>query len=428
VLDLSKTVTFQAVFLESSVLSDIQFNYADVNFDERNQNAYNAGGSATVGVQIDPTHGEQYCYNQRSLTNGLALLFQAASGEAAAPSLTVVSPNGGESWSLGSAHTIQWSYLGTPGTTVSVDLLRNGSLYSTLSASASIGNNGMGSFSWTLETTLPPDMTYSIRITSNQNSSYTDTSNAKFSLTLTRIYTLTVTKAGAGSGTVTGSHINCGTECIGTYAEGTPVTLTATASPESTFAGWNGACSTTGGCSLVMDTAKSVSATFDSFPSFDFGAPPPYATVVAGQAADFAIVLNGHPGFTGYVSLSCTSGLPAAAACTFNPALVSPGSGTVTSTLRVSTTARTTADDLRIKITFASLVLPLALVARRRHRSIRMLATALILSAVISACGGGGPQVNAPPKTGTPSGTYTITIDATSGATTRTQTITLAVN
>ncbi|MBZ5623759.1 MAG: S8 family serine peptidase, partial [Acidobacteriia bacterium] len=182
VVDVTKTVMFQAVFPESSPSSDILFNYADVNFDDTNASTYNAGGSATVGVQIDPTHGVQYSYNQTTLANGLALLFKAVSGPTP-PSLTVVSPNGGESWSLGSTHTIQWSYTGTPGTTVKVELLRNGSLHSTLGTSTSIGTNGTGSFIWTPSTSLPLDTTYTIRITSNQNSSYTASSDANFSLT-----------------------------------------------------------------------------------------------------------------------------------------------------------------------------------------------------------------------------------------------------
>ena len=427
----AKTIRFQVVFPESSTSSDILFNYADVKFDESNESSFNAGGTATVGVQIDPTHGVQYSYDQPTLTDGKALLFQALSGPPPSASLTLVSPNGGESWSIGSTHTIQWSYTGTPGTTLTIKLLHNDNLYSTLSASTPLGTSGTGSFNWTPAMTLPSDTTYSIRITSNQNSSYTDTSDANFSLTSAPSYTLTVTKAGAGSGTVTGPDINCGTDCGGTYSQGTQITLIATAAAGSIFTGWGGACSGTGDCSLAMNAAKSVSARFDPSPSFDFGLPPSSATVVAGQAADFAIVLNGQPGFNGDVLLSCTSGVPPAAACTFNPPSVNPGSGTATSTLRVSTTARRTASNhVRMDIMFASLVLPLALLGAlpRRRRRAGMFATALISAVVISACGGGGAQVNPPPGTGTPSGRYTITINATSGVTTRTQTVTLLVN
>jgi hypothetical protein len=76
-------------------------------------------------------------------------------------------------------------------------------------------------------------------------------------------YTLTVTRAGAGSGTVTSAPagINCGSTCTASFSGGTMITLTA--SPSSgTFTGWTGACSGTGTCTLTMDAAKSVTATF----------------------------------------------------------------------------------------------------------------------------------------------------------------------
>jgi uncharacterized repeat protein (TIGR02543 family) len=80
-------------------------------------------------------------------------------------------------------------------------------------------------------------------------------------------YPLTVTKAGNGSGTVTSAPtgINCGSDCSETYNYSTSVTLTTTASTGSTFTGWSGSgCSGTGTCTVIMDAAKSVYATFTS--------------------------------------------------------------------------------------------------------------------------------------------------------------------
>jgi hypothetical protein len=78
-------------------------------------------------------------------------------------------------------------------------------------------------------------------------------------------YTLSVSKSGTGSGTVTSNPagINCGVTCSANYSGGTQVTLMATASAGSTFAGWSGPCSGTGTCTVTIDTAKSVSATFN---------------------------------------------------------------------------------------------------------------------------------------------------------------------
>lgn len=55
-------------------------------------------------------------------------------------------------------------------------------------------------------------------------------------------------------------------DCTETYAGGTSVTLTATPSAGSTFAGWSSACTGTGPCTVTMDSAKTVAAKFDIEP------------------------------------------------------------------------------------------------------------------------------------------------------------------
>ncbi len=77
-------------------------------------------------------------------------------------------------------------------------------------------------------------------------------------------YTLAVTLAGNGSGSVTSSPsgISCGADCTEVYGHGTAVTLTPTAMLGTTFAGWSGACTGTGACTVTMDAAKAVTATF----------------------------------------------------------------------------------------------------------------------------------------------------------------------
>ena len=77
-------------------------------------------------------------------------------------------------------------------------------------------------------------------------------------------YILTASLAGNGSGTVASvpSGINCGSMCSASFLSGTSVSLTATAGANSTFAGWGGACSGTGSCTVTMSGAKSVSASF----------------------------------------------------------------------------------------------------------------------------------------------------------------------
>ncbi|CAK0780666.1 hypothetical protein CCP4SC76_7520002 [Gammaproteobacteria bacterium] len=76
---------------------------------------------------------------------------------------------------------------------------------------------------------------------------------------------LTVGKSGTGAGTVTSSPsgINCGSTCSASFTSGASVTLTAIPGTGSSFAGWNGDCSGTGGCTVTLSAAKNVTATFN---------------------------------------------------------------------------------------------------------------------------------------------------------------------
>ena len=77
-------------------------------------------------------------------------------------------------------------------------------------------------------------------------------------------YTLTVQKSGTGSGTVTGTNINCGSDCSESYTSGTSVSLNAVASTGSSFIGWTGCTSVSGTtCNVSMNADKTVTATFN---------------------------------------------------------------------------------------------------------------------------------------------------------------------
>jgi hypothetical protein len=77
-------------------------------------------------------------------------------------------------------------------------------------------------------------------------------------------FTLTITKAGRGAGRVISSAggIDCGRTCAADFVRGTSVTLSARPSANSAFVGWGGACRGTGPCTLMLDAAKTVTATF----------------------------------------------------------------------------------------------------------------------------------------------------------------------
>ena len=87
--------------------------------------------------------------------------------------------------------------------------------------------------------------------------------------TFAKAYPLIVGKAGTGSGTVVGQGIDCGSYCTKNFAGGTIVTLTAKPVDGSTFVGWSGsseACSGNSACTVKMNSAKSITATFATAP------------------------------------------------------------------------------------------------------------------------------------------------------------------
>ena len=78
------------------------------------------------------------------------------------------------------------------------------------------------------------------------------------------IKTLTVARAGNGTGSVTSAPagIDCGATCSSTFWQDMTVTLTAAPSGTDVFAGWSGACTGAGPCTVTMSDSKSVTATF----------------------------------------------------------------------------------------------------------------------------------------------------------------------
>jgi hypothetical protein len=102
-------------------------------------------------------------------------------GEYLAP-LEITSPNGSEVWQAGTSQTIRWSYNDNIGSVVKIDLLKNGSPKQTISSYAPSGNNGIGSFAWSIPSTLAPASDYKIRITSASNSNINDSSDADFAI------------------------------------------------------------------------------------------------------------------------------------------------------------------------------------------------------------------------------------------------------
>jgi Fe-S cluster biogenesis protein NfuA len=148
-------------------------------------------------------------------------------------------------------------------------------------------------------------------------------------------FSLTVAKSGTGTGTVTSTPpgISCGTTCSASFASGTVVSLTATPDTGSAFAGWGGACSGTGACSVTMDAAKSVSATFNSNPPAALSSITVSPTsVIGGNSSTGTLTLTGAAVGSVVVALSSNN-----ASATVPPSVTVP-QGATTASFSIGTT------------------------------------------------------------------------------------------
>jgi autotransporter-associated beta strand protein len=112
-----------------------------------------------------------------ALTNNSQAYGLILSGTSDSPNtVNVTSPNGGETFYRESPYTITWA--SNVSGNVSIELLKGGALHSVLSANEA----NDGSFTWSVPSSLTLAADYTIRISSVNNPSYTDTSAATFTI------------------------------------------------------------------------------------------------------------------------------------------------------------------------------------------------------------------------------------------------------
>ncbi len=189
--------------------------------------------------------------------------------------------------------------------------------------------------------------------------------------------------------------------------------------------------------------SKSATATPVTVNTFTVTTPPNGAsqTVVAGNPANYQIILTPKQTYSASISLTCSAGLPSGGSpstCTFTTTPVTlQGTSPSQVALTISTFPRTTTtvELLPRSCPFYAVWLPIAGLAffgvglRKRACKGRVLGALLFLLlmtivALQPACGGHSSTTT---TTGTPAGTYTITVSATSGTFSQTTPITLVV-
>jgi hypothetical protein len=246
---------------------------------------------------------------------------------------------------------------------------------------------------------------------------------------------LVVMTAGSGQGTVTSAPngINCGASCTAGFPLGTTVTLTAASDPTSSFTGWSGPCSGTGACTITLDKDQSVTATF-ALSASDFsistGLPTP-DPVRPGQSSAAALTITSVKEFNAAVVFECSvSPLLARGPECSAPSVTPSAGGSATVSLRISTTAKSSVSLTRHeknRIHSASpalwILLALGMAAwivasglgahgRRILPALLPVVALFISGTVLANCGGHQESSN----TGTPAGTYAITVTGASGS------------
>ena len=96
--------------------------------------------------------------------------------------ITVSAPDGGETWVAGSTETIRWTYTENPGHSVRIELLKGGILNRVITSQTAIGSSGSGSYNWSVPSNQADGSDYQVRVTSAEDSSYTDTSDGNFTI------------------------------------------------------------------------------------------------------------------------------------------------------------------------------------------------------------------------------------------------------
>jgi len=166
-----------------------------------------------------------------------------------------------------------------------------------------------------------------------------------------------------------------------------------------------------------------------------FSPAPLSATVVAGHSTTIPVVFNVYgTDPPGTIQFACSGGVPSGATCSFNPnVLPLAGSGTANLTIATSGGSASVVPLLahRGMETFAA-TLVFCLCGFRRRRLMRAILLAFISTTLLiglNACSAGGAGGGSGGSgSGTPVGSYTVTLSAISGGVTKTTAVALTVS
>jgi uncharacterized repeat protein (TIGR01451 family) len=252
---------------------------------------------------------------------------------------------------------------------------------------------------------------------------------------------VSATTAGGSAGNGCSAPVNQTVQCnLGTINAAAVPTVTVILTPVAPTPPNNSSTSLSNNAQVSVNGVGTVNAPTLSATVNDFqvSVAPPTATVSAGTPATYTVTVGPTGSIPNTISLSCSSTLPTGATCTFpNGASVSNlnNGSAVSRTLVINTTARVTTPAslwkrggplYAIWFPLPGLALLGVGVSNKITRKSRTLLVVL-LAGFIALIAGCGSSRSTSVTTGTPAGTYPLTITGTSGTATRTFPIELVV-
>jgi uncharacterized repeat protein (TIGR01451 family) len=318
-----------------------------------------------------------------------------------------------------------------------------------VTSAVSATNGGTGNTATASINVLAPDLTIT---KSHSGNFYQGETGAAYTITANNIGagptagTVTVTDtlpAGLTATAMAGTGWTCNmgtlactrTDALASGASYPAITLTVSVAANAAASVSNLVTVAGGGeLNTANDTFTDIT-TITTPPDFTVAVTPPSITIPEGQTAKYLITITPiNNAFTNPIALT-VSGLPGRSSFAFTSASVTPGSSPATSTVSILTTpgdpflaqnnAKTRLPLYAMYLPFAGLVLSGFGFRKRKRARKWILAIAIFIGSGLTfyGCASAGNFQ----KLGTPPGTYTITVTATSGSLQHTAPVTLVV-